>query len=223
MNNYIYFVGGASASGKTTITKKLSAKYLHPVVELDKFHMAITPAIFERDPLVEATRNIAIEVIRQLLSSNASCIVEGAWINPEQAKELRDHSEGRFHPVYCGYPEAAMDERFQAIKISGTHWLAMQPEDEARAFLIKEIVESKWYMEECQKHQIPFFDFSDFETGNEALAENYAGWFEELRKKSPLIPALMKYPRNNLILGAVDKLCLQLPAALRASILDSKR
>lgn len=68
MKNRIYFIGGASASGKSTIAKELSNLYALPVVELDRFYDILMQVIFDREKLVVATEKISLEVVEQFLA-----------------------------------------------------------------------------------------------------------------------------------------------------------
>lgn len=176
MKNQIYFIGGASASGKSTIAKGLSVLYALPVVELDRFYDILMQAICDREELVVATKKVALEVVKQFLGAKAGCIIEGGWIQPEQANKLKKEAKGRFYPVYCGYPKANIESRYLAIKKSGSHWLSSQSEPEARSFLITQIKESEYYRQECEKLRIEFFDFTEFSEGSRVLRAHFEKW-----------------------------------------------
>ena len=176
MKNRIYFIGGASASGKSTIAKELSNLYSFPVVELDQFHDILIPIVHDRERQVKATRKVALEVVRQLLELNVSCIVEGGWVQPRRASKLREKSEGCFCPVYCGYPKADIESRYLLLKRSGSHWLNSESRNEARSFLGTQIKESEYYRQECEKLRIEFFDFTEFLEGSKNLRAHFERW-----------------------------------------------
>jgi shikimate kinase len=176
MKNRIFFIGGASASGKSTIAKELSNLYALPVVELDRFYDILMQVIFDREKLVVATEKISLEVVAQFLAVEASCIIEGGWIQPKKANQLKKESKGHFYPVYCGYPTASVESRYLAIKKSGLHWLNSQSKKEARSFLISQIKESEHYRQECEQWRIEFFDFTEFSEGSRILRSHFEQW-----------------------------------------------
>ena len=176
MKNRIYFIGGASASGKSIIAQELSNLYSLPVVELDRFHDILIPIVHDRERLVNVTNKIALEVVRQLLELKVNCIIEGGWVQPKQARKLREQSKGYFCPVYCGYPKADVEFRYAAIKRSGLHWLSSKSEKEARYFLDTQIRESEYYRQACEKLRMDFFDFTEFSEGSKALRSHFEKW-----------------------------------------------
>lgn len=176
MQNSIYFIGGASAAGKSAVTTRLAARDGRTIIELDRFYDLLQATIRDSNALEKATRQIALEVVKQLLASNAYCLIEGGWIAPAQASLLKEATAGRFHPVYCGYPYAKVKKRLALIQRAQQHWLAWEPEKKARAFLRQQIEESAWYRRECEKYHLPFFDFSKVEEGAQALILDYSQW-----------------------------------------------
>lgn len=179
MNNRIYFVGGASAAGKSTITKELSVRSSLPLVELDKFHDILIPAIGERELLIETTRKVALEAVELLLNTKAACIIEGGWIKPARAHTLKNNFGSRFCPVYCGYAGADLATRYLAIQANGTHWLNDKPKSEAHAFLTTQIKESAEYRQECARFHLAFFDCTDFSAGSKALCAHFEMWLQK--------------------------------------------
>lgn len=178
MSKQIYYVGGASAAGKSTITKELALRAALPLVELDKFHDLLSAVIRVRKPLIAATRKVALTVVVQLLHAQTGCIIEGGWIKPALAHRLKKNFGSRFCPVYCGYPQADMATRYLAIQARGTHWLKNEPEPEAHAFLATQIKESEAYRQECERFQLEFFDFTDFSEGSHSLRAHFETWLQ---------------------------------------------
>lgn len=184
MNNRIYFVGGASAAGKSTISKELAVCYSLPLVELDKFHDILIPVIGERELLIETTSEVALAAVELLLKTKAACIIEGGWIKPAQAHMLKNNFCSRFCPVYCGYPGAGVATRYLAIQANGTHWLNDKPRSEAHAFLTTQIKESAEYKQECERFQLAFFDFTDFSAGSKALRAHFEMWLQKAEESA---------------------------------------
>lgn len=184
MSNRIYFIGGASAAGKSTISKELSLRYALPLVELDTCYDLLSAAIPEREPLIEATRKVALAAVSQLLNAQAACIIEGGWITPAQAHQLKHNFGNRFCPVYCGYAGADLATRYLAIQANGTHWLKDKPKPEAHAFLTTQIKESAAYRQECALFQLEFFDFTDFSAGSKALRAHFETWRQKAEESA---------------------------------------
>lgn len=176
MTSAIYFIGGASASGKSVVAKMLAAKDQCSIVELDEFYDILEGTFKDHAGLEEVTGKIALQVVAELLAVNAVCLVEGGWIDPAQAKKLKDRTQGRFYPVYCGYPNGDVEQRLAMIKQEKSHWLAEKSKKTARAYLASQIEDSRRYQRQCEKYELPFFDFSDVNAGTAALSANYTAW-----------------------------------------------
>lgn len=187
MNGRLYFIGGASAAGKSTITRALAARTGRGSIELDAYYDILEPLTRSSCALEQATTEVSLAVVRQMLKLGADGLIEGGWIAPTQARQLHDESEGRFHPVYCGYPQAKAKPRLALIRAQQQHWLADKPNSEALEFLRQQIKDSRWYQQECAKYALPFFDFSEVASGAAALERDYDAW---LQAADPLIPTL---------------------------------
>lgn len=180
MKNAIYFIGGASASGKSTVASRMAERDALPVIELDRFYDLLSRHLRDREVLASVTERMAREVATQLLRCNALGLLEGGWIYPARARKLQDEFDGRFCPVYCGYPRADAKERLTLIKHGDRHWLTEESKKTAVAYLQEQIEESRWYQKECQKYALPFFDFSSIEEGAQALERHYQRWRRSL-------------------------------------------
>lgn len=183
----LYFIGGASASGKSTIARILATKSHRSAIELDAYYDLLEPLTRNHRALEQATTQVSLELVRQMLKLGAKGIVEGGWIAPAQARQLHRESEGHFYPVYCGYPQAKAKSRLALIRAQQQHWLADKPNSEALEFLRQQIKDSRWYQQECTKYALPFFDFSEVASGAAALERDYCAW---LQATGPLIPPL---------------------------------
>jgi predicted kinase len=175
MGTRIIYIGGASASGKTATAVKLSAMTGLPVVELDEYYDLLVDSACGAEVAAAVTPAIARRVVEDLLDAGGNCIVEGGWIDPSVAAELREGYGNAFQPVFCGYPVSQVGDRLAAIVASGEHWLADKSRAEARAFLAGQVKASKWYERECARCGIPFVDFSDPEAGQRRVLESFRG------------------------------------------------
>ncbi len=190
MKHSIYFIGGASASGKSTVARLLAAQEERSIVELDNFYDILESATQDESFLEKTTQKIALELVSQLLAANAFCIVEGGWIPPFEAKKLKDSSQDRFYPVYCGYLNGKAKDRLRKIRDGKSHWLTEKPPKVARAYLRDQLKRSHWYQKQCKKYDLPFFDFSNFGDGVTALSLDYCRWRQAAACSSTAAPAL---------------------------------
>ena len=193
----IIYIGGASASGKTETATKLSAMTGLPVVELDEYYDLLADAGCSAEDAAAATPAIARRAVEDLLRSGSDCIVEGGWVDPGIAAELRERYGNAFEPVFCGYPGSEVGDRLAVILGSGAHWLADKSRAEAEAFLAEQVKASKWYEQECGRFAIPFVDFTDQEAGQRCVLERFCGLenrppADELSEKMPLVTSKSK-------------------------------
>ena len=187
MNGRLYFIGGASAAGKSTVARALATRTGRNSIELDAYYDLLEPLTRNSRALEQATTQVSLEAVRQMLKLGAKGIVEGGWIAPARAWQLHNESAGHFYPVYCGYPQAKAKPRLALIRAQPQHWLADKTDSEALEFLRQQIKDSRWYQQECAKYGLPFFDFSEVASGAAALERDYCAW---LQATGPLIPPL---------------------------------
>lgn len=180
MRPSIYFIGGASGSGKSWTAADLARTHARHLVELDQLNKTLKAAGLSGKELEEQSKKLAFHVVDMLASRGADCIVEGGWINPDGARQMQDRYGKGFRAVFCGFPGAIAEERYAMFKAAGAsgagarHWLVTD-ETEARAleFLREQISGSRWYRRTCEELGIPFVDFSDVAQGAERLKRDY--------------------------------------------------
>ena len=172
----VYFVGGASAAGKTTCTKSLALRFHLPVVELDDFQRLIMDAIPSLERRAPATFRIAEAVLRELLSARSHCIVEGSWLEPREADQLRREFGPSFQPVYCGYHDPDLTARSERLKSGGRHWLSQVTPEHRTAFLATQRAHSEVFRRNCEHLGLPYFDFTSFEDGAGQLEQDFRSW-----------------------------------------------
>jgi hypothetical protein len=176
MTNRIYFIGGASASGKSEVTKYIKENFENiKTEELDDIYNSFDYNIVESEKVI-LTQELAYRKIGELYNLGFSGIVEGGWISPSKANELKNTFGNRFYPVYCGYPNANVEDRIEEIIQSKEHWLKSKTPDYRFEWVTKQKIESEDYQYHCNQYKIPFFDFSDFKIGSKNLFENYKEW-----------------------------------------------
>ena len=170
---WIFFIGGSSASGKSTVAKKIATQFDLPVITLDKFRNSIDEFVASPEDRTLLTRKISLQVIKELINVSAQCIVEGNWVTPECAADLR--RGGFFYPVFCGYPDSNPVERYEAISLKAgskdRHWLLDIEKEDAHAFLEKKVKASLEDRDECKMHGIDYVDCTDFLDGSAKISE----------------------------------------------------
>lgn len=170
MVDQLLFLGGSSASGKTTAAAHISKGLNLHCVHLDEFNVPLDQAIraktIERGPAIDdLSKTIGFNVVEKFLSLNATCLIEGGWLSVPQAAELMKND--RFAPIFCGYPEANADKRWLQIKRSpGHHWLKNHDDVSAIQWIERQIKESQDYRVECETHGVTFVDCSDLENAS---------------------------------------------------------
>lgn len=171
----IYYIGGASGAGKSTVASRLAAYYGFEHIELDKIFVSVGQWVEDPDLRSSLTDSQSILVADWLLRLNAGCILEGGWINPAQAQKLIDKYGDRFCPVYCGFKgdSAELHHRYALTSAHSQHWLIRESRSEAYAWLERQVVGSLWYESECLEFGFPFFDFSDFNAGSSRLESHF--------------------------------------------------
>jgi predicted kinase len=177
----VYYIGGASAAGKTTASIRLAAAARVGRVELDDLQRAIMPALPDVSRRAVVTRQLARAAVTALLDSDAKCIIDGAWLEPLEAEHLRERYGQRFHPLYCGYRAGNIEARLSAIRSAGEHWLASISQTEAAQFLEKQVIDSETLKQTCEHIGIPYYDFTDPEVGFAALKTDFEQWLQNQR------------------------------------------
>jgi len=173
----VIFIGGASASGKSTTAQKLASQTGRPYLELDRIFNSVVDIASDGGIPDKVCKDIAkgvsLEFARALIENETQSVVEGGWILPEAAAGLA--SDGGFQAVYYGYTGIEPYLKLQSIKSKpdNQHWLAEKPEACALNFLRCQIEGSRWYRAECQKHGLPYFDFSDQTDGASKLLDYF--------------------------------------------------
>lgn len=181
MSGRIYFVGGASGSGKSVATRQMARECTLPRLEVDNIYSAFCGA-FGNSEAQKIITIAAASLVEELVASGASMIVDGGWIWPDKAADLVKVSGGRLTAVYCGYPTATTQGRFELIRSNSgpdpNHWLAGRDSSDAIAWINQQIEGSRSYQEAAKLVGLPFFDFSDVAEGNKQLRAHFRQWLE---------------------------------------------
>jgi hypothetical protein len=162
----IIYLGGASGSGKSYSANQVSANYNLNKTELDPYYDNIQTSFTVKEPAVRLTQTVCDKYLCDMLTMEATGIIEGGWIKPSIASQLQRRFKDTFIPIYFGYSNDSPQNRLNFIKNKGRHWLRNKPTNEALAFIANQITESKQYEKECSQLGLKYFDFSNSIDGN---------------------------------------------------------
>ncbi|AHM05553.1 hypothetical protein roselon_03295 [Roseibacterium elongatum DSM 19469] len=174
----LILLSGARGAGKTVAAARLGAALSMGVIRLDRYFVRYKTVTRCEDTSREAARLIARQLITDLIDARSRAVLEGGWILPKLAAELRD-THG-LEPVFLGFPGAWPKKRLKAIRdgahLSPTgrsHNLAWLDEDEALEIVGRQIGLSRWQQTMCRDLDIPYFDMTDFSAGSAAMAAHF--------------------------------------------------
>ncbi len=169
LGSSVIYIGGVSAAGKTTVVRSLSKRIMRPAISLDNYSNLINNITKDQKITKPVKADIAQQIVEDLIYAGSTCIVEGVWIKPDVANEIRNNYRDKFTAIYCGYPDLNPEEHLSNIKDKNNHWLAHEPQSSAISFITNCIEKSLEFKEQCQLYGFPFIDFSDQEKGSKQL------------------------------------------------------
>lgn len=174
----VIFIGGASASGKSTAARELSSQTNRPYFELDQLYNSVNGLLsngcFPDKVVKDIVKRVSLEFVCGLIGAEAQCVIEGGWITPKVAAGLT--GDGVFEAVYCGYIDIEAKQRLQTLQSApdNQHWLTKKTDVFALDFLTKQSNDSQWYKNECIDHGLTYFDFSDQNEGSATLLKHFS-------------------------------------------------
>jgi len=179
----VYFIGGASASGKSTTAAQLGLDYSIRIIKLDDIYNVLVKAAGETEAK-QMIRPMSFACANELMESNEPFIVEGGWISVEQAVLLHNGNSAAFRAVYCGYPNAKAADRFsqmadqQGSEEYKAHWTTDESKDYDAmiAWITKQIAQSASYRKKSEASGFLFVDFTTFQDGALALKIDFERW-----------------------------------------------
>ncbi|MDO8863673.1 AAA family ATPase [Haliea sp. E1-2-M8] len=170
----VFFIGGASASGKTTVALKLATTNSLSLIHLDAFYNTLRPAFKSDSDLEVATKSICQVAATHILAIGRKCILDGGWIDPEVAVALFGPSAA----IYCGYEDKDLGKRYDRILSKNEHWLKDESKENALSFLQKQADGSEWYKSECKECNLPYVDFTNFPNHIPSeISSRFSEWF----------------------------------------------
>ncbi len=170
----LYILGGASRSGKTTLSRRAVAEHQIPYFPLDALFGALARGIPElgvayENTLMERPHKmwpVAKHMFAVFAEEEKDFLIEGDSILPSQVHELREQGK-EVRACFLGYTELTKDEKLGLIRThhQGEIDWTRDIKDEEMLRMVEEMIQFSSYLkEECFKYDIQYFDVShDFE------------------------------------------------------------
>jgi hypothetical protein len=163
----IYFVGGASRSGKSLLPTRLLARAGVPWLALDVLRMGLVRGVpcLCLDPdvgdLVEAARlwPVVRAMAENLIDDGRSYLIEGVCLDPFDVAPLVARGDAR--ACFLGYPRLTDAEKLRAVRVhtgGPNDWLAHQPDEAVLAQVVDGCRISAGIEQACAATGLAFFD-----------------------------------------------------------------
>jgi 2-phosphoglycerate kinase len=170
----IYFVAGASRSGKTYMAKKLMVQLGVPLLELDYLKMGFAYGVSDYGihPLQdEATIGkriwpIVSGMIKAMIENEDDYIVEGCYILPEYADQARKQYGDKIRACFLGYADMLPSDKLAEVRQYGGNPgdnLRHYTDDEAMADIQHFIKYSHFVRTECRRFNLPYIEVGNRE------------------------------------------------------------
>ena len=168
----LYFISGASRSGKTIIAKKISTQKGIPYLSLDWIMMGFTNGIPEYgvhdklfpDDIAKRLWSFLNAMFESMIAVNTDCIIEGEALLPELIIQLSKKHPGKTRVCFLGYLDVDIDQKVQEIRDFSSKendWLA----DKSDAYVVDHvnnmIAHSKTIKQSCEENNVQYFDTSE--------------------------------------------------------------
>ncbi len=112
----------------------------------------------------EKTWKFSKELLKYLLKTQESYLVEGDCILPKQISELKEKYSEQIRCCFLGYPSLTAQHKLDLVRtfhLGENDWTHKHDDEVLIEMLKAMIVYSKHLQEECEKYDIPFFDMSE--------------------------------------------------------------
>jgi len=167
----IYFISGASRSGKTTLAKKLSIHKGIPYLSVDWIMMGFTEGIPEfgihdklmPDVIAKRLWSFIKAMVENMLYFEQDCIIEGEALLPELICQLIEKHPDDIKSCFIGYSHPDIEKKLKEIRRFGSEkidWLNDKSDDYVRDHTYNMIAHSKLIKKSCEQTKLPYFDVS---------------------------------------------------------------
>ncbi|MDJ0276489.1 hypothetical protein QLH51_06740 [Sphingomonas sp. 2R-10] len=163
----IYFIGGASRSGKSLLASRMMTQAGVPWLSLDVLRMGLVrgaPVLglnAEADDLEEAARlwPIIRAMTENMIDDGRDYLIEGACLDPCDVATLVAAGEAR--ACFLGYPRLSAKEKAGFVlqfRDGPNDWLTDEPRQVMLAHLLDGCRTSRRIEKSCGEVDLPFFD-----------------------------------------------------------------
>ncbi len=167
----LYLISGTSRSGKTLIARKLMQENQIPYLSTDWLMMGFNDGIPEYgihhllwpNEIAMKMWPFLSGMIDNMLFDGMDYVIEGEAMLPEFITELVKEHPTKVKAVFVGYADIEVDEKVQLVKEfcdRDDDWLISESDEYIKDHIGNMIGYSKMIKEECDKHNLPYFDTS---------------------------------------------------------------
>ena len=171
----IYFIGGASRSGKTILAKRLANLLRLPYLSTDSLMMGFMNGVPEMgvhdkmwpDEIAVKMWPFISAMVENMIYNHQDYIIEGEALLPSYIKQLMDKHPQRIKSCFVGYAHADINQKISEVKNHPNHdndWLLSLSDDEIYSHINNMAGFSQKIKLECGEVGIEYFTSSnDFE------------------------------------------------------------
>jgi len=167
----LYFISGASRSGKTIIAERLAAKLGISYLSLDWIMMGFTNGIpafgvhnkLFPDDIAERLWSFFKAMFESMIAVDTDCIIEGEALLPELMTQMLEKYPEKIRICFLGYINVDINQKMKEIRDFSSKkndWL----EDKSDTYVIDHIknmvAHSKKIEQSCKENNILYFDTS---------------------------------------------------------------
>lgn len=165
----LYIIGGASRSGKSTLSRMLLHEQNIPYFSMDFLLRGLTSAYKETDFYgpPEAIEHIVWPIIEPMLNNIVETeryyCVEGDCITPKQAMQMYNKFPHEVKICFLGFPKISCSQKAEqlfSLQDSVNNWTQFHSKDFVYKYIERNIDYSIFLEKECSKMGIPYFDTS---------------------------------------------------------------
>ncbi|MGM0508573.1 MAG: hypothetical protein ACQERZ_05345 [Fusobacteriota bacterium] len=168
----IYIISGTSRSGKTMMANKMLKKNKIPYMSLDWMVMGFTNGIPEYgihdklfpDDIARRFWNFLEGMLENMIWSDKDYVLEGEAVLPELIAKFIDKYPDRIKVCFVGYTKIDVDKKVDEVKKFSTgnnDWLCNESDIYIENHITNMVKHSKMIKNECQKHNLKYFDTSE--------------------------------------------------------------
>ncbi|NDV61948.1 hypothetical protein G0Q06_05750 [Puniceicoccales bacterium CK1056] len=168
----LYFISGASRSGKTLVAERIFREHHIPYMSLDWLVMGFTNGIPEYglhdklfpDEIAERLWSFLNAICESMIWSGIDYVIEGEAILPELICEFLDKHPGKVRICFLGYTDVDIEQKVTEIRKHSAgelDWLTKEPDNYVRQHVENMVNHSRMIKEGCAKTGMQYFDTAE--------------------------------------------------------------